>query len=124
SSMGEAAHGFASAAGPVADASRSVSQAAQAMANTVETDRAAGALALGEMKSLAEGLRGTQDAAEQAWHDYRGRFEGVDRALADTTDKLGQTLSDSLTQFRKFAQDTDREMAAAVSKLGMTLTAI
>lgn len=124
SSMGEAAHDFASAAGPVADAARSVSQAAQTIANTVETDRAADALAIGEMKSLAEGLRATQNAAEQAWQDYRARFEGVDRALADAADKLGQTLGDSLTQFRKFAQDTDREMAAAVSKLGMTLTAI
>lgn len=124
SSMGDAAQGFASAAGPVAEAARSVSQAAQAIATTVASDRAADALAIGEMKSLAEGLRATQSAAEQAWHDYRARFEGVDRALGDAADKLGQTLSDSLTQFRKFAQDTDREMAAAVSKLGMTLTSI
>jgi len=123
-SLGDAAQGFSQAAGPVADAARSVNQAANQLAQTITADRAAGTQALGEMKSLAEGVRATQDAAEQAWHDYRARFEGVDRALSEATEKLAQTLADSLTEFREFAQNVDREMAAAVGRLGNTMTQI
>lgn len=123
-SLGEAAQGFSEAAGPVADAARSVNQAASQLTQTISADRAAGTQALGEMKSLAEGVRATQDAAEQAWHDYRARFEGVDRSLSEATEKLAQTLADSLTEFREFAQNVDREMAAAVGRLGNTMTQI
>ena len=123
-SLGEAAQGFSEAAGPVADAARSVNQAASQLTQTISADRAAGTQALGEMKSLAEGVRATQDAAEQAWHDYRARFEGVERSLSEATEKLAQTLADSLTEFREFAQNVDREMAAAVGRLGNTMTQI
>lgn len=123
-SLGDAAEGFAQAASPVADAARSVNQAANQLAQTITTDRAAGSEALGEMRALAEGVRTTQNAAEQAWRDYRARFEGVDKAMSDATDKLAQTLADSLTEFREFAQNVDREMAAAVGRLSNTMTQI
>ncbi len=123
-SMSDAAQGFASAAGPVAEAARSVSQAANRVADTVEADRAAAMAALTEMRSLADSIRSTQQSAEAAWSDYRARFEGVDQALSKATEKLAETLGDSLTEFRKFAQETDREMAAAVSRLSNTLTQI
>lgn len=123
-SMNEAAQGFANAAGPVAEAARAVNQAATRVADTVAADRAADAQALGEMKELAGSIRQTQAAAEEAWRDYRARFEGVDRALSEATGKLAETLGDSLTEFRKFAQETDREMASAVSRLGNMMTQI
>lgn len=123
-SMSDAAQGFASAAGPVAEAARSVSQAAGRVADTVEADRVAAMAALTEMRSLADSIRSTQQSAETAWSDYRARFDGVDQALSKATEKLAETLGDSLTQFRKFAQETDREMAAAVSRLSNTLTQI
>lgn len=122
--LGEAGQGFASAASPVAQAAQSVNQAAQQLAQTVAADRAADTAALSQMSALAEGVRATQEAAEQSWRDYRARFEAVDRALAAATDKLAETLGDSLTEFRKFAQETDREMASAVGRLGNTLTQI
>lgn len=123
-SMNEAAQGFANAAGPVAEAARAVNQAATRVADTVAADRAADAEALGEMKELAGSIRQTQATAEEAWRDYRARFEGVDRALSEATGKLAETLGDSLTEFRKFAQETDREMASAVSRLGNMMTQI
>ena len=123
-SLGDAAKGFSQAASPVADAARAVNQAASDLAKTVTADRAASTQTLGEMKALVDGVRATQDAAEQAWSDYRARFEGVDKALANATDKLAQTLADSLSEFREFAQNVDREMAAAVGRLGNTMTQI
>jgi hypothetical protein len=121
-SLGDAAQGFANAANPVAQAAQSVNQAALQLAQTVAADRAADSAALTQMTSLSDGIRATQEAAEEAWREYRARFEAVDRALAAATEKLAETLGDSLTEFRKFAQDTDREMASAVSRLGNTLT--
>lgn len=122
--LGEASAGFSQAAAPVAEAARSVNMAASQLTKTISEDRAAGAQAVNEMKGLAEGIRATHSTAEQAWQDYRSRFEGVDKSLAEATDKLAQTLADSLSQFRDFAQKVDREMASAVSRLGNTMTQI
>lgn len=124
SSLGEASTGFSQAAAPVAEAARSVNQATTQLTKTITEERAAGVQALSEMKGLAEDVRATHSAAAGAWQDYRARFEGVDRSLADATDKLAQTLADSLTQFRDFAQKVDREMASAVGRLGNTMTQI
>jgi ABC-type transporter Mla subunit MlaD len=121
-SLGNAAQDFVSAADPVAKAARSVSEAAQQIALTVATDRAADTAALAQMTALAEGVRATQEAAEQAWRDYRARFEAVDRALAGATEKITETLGDSMTQFREFAQKFDSELGSAVSRLGNSLT--
>lgn len=123
-SMSDAAQGFANAAGPVAEAARAVNQAATRVADTVDADREAATTALAEMRSLAEAIRATQGAAEAAWSDYRARFEGVDRALSQATQNMAETLGDSLTQFRQFAQGFDTEMAGAVGRLSNTLTQI
>jgi len=120
--LGDAAQDFSSAASPVAQAAQSISQAAQQLAQTVAADRAADTAALAQMTELTEGVRATQAAAEQAWLDYRARFEAVDQALASVTEKLTETLGDSLTVFRDFAQKFDSELGAAVSRLGNSLT--
>lgn len=123
-SLNDAATGFAKAAAPVADAARAVNEAAQRVARIVEADRAADSLALSEMKALSDGMRLTHEAAETAWHDYRSRFENVDRSLSEATNKLAESLGDSLSAFRTFTQDLDREMASAVSRLANTVTQI
>jgi hypothetical protein len=69
------------------------------------------------MRSLAEGVKQTNSAAEGAWRDYRARFEGVDQALGKTLEGMSTQLSSALSDFRKFAQEADRAMADAVSKL-------
>lgn len=122
--FGEASTGFSQAAAPVAEAARLVNQATTQLTKTITEDRAAGVQTINEMKELAQDVRATHSAAAGAWQDYRARFEGVDRSLAEATDKLAQTLADSLTQFRDFAQKVDREMASAVSRLGNTMTQI
>ncbi len=123
-SIGDAAKGFATAAAPVAQAAQSINEAAGRMVRSVEAGGAANVEVLQALRTLADGIRETQEAAETAWRDYRGRFEGVDKSLALTTSKLGETLGDSFEEFRKFAQGFDSEMAGAVSKLGNALTAI
>lgn len=122
--MNEGAKGFAQASVPVAQATQSISQAAEKISQTIAEERVAGSAALGEMKSLAESVRSTHQSAEQAWNDYRGRFEAVDKSLAAATDKMSETLGDSMTQFREFAHKFDSELGSAVSRMGNSLASL
>lgn len=124
SSLRQATEGMSGAAAPVLQAARTLGDAAGRIASAVETSGAAEQEALREMRQLAEGVRDTHAAAEAAWRDYRARFEGVDRAMAQTADRLATTLGESFEEFRRFAQETDRELAAAVGKLAGTVTQI
>lgn len=123
-SLGDASKGFAAAAAPVAQAVQAVNDAAGRIARSLETGQKADAETLEALQTLANGIRETQDAAEKAWLEYRARFEAVDRSLEQTAVRLGETLGDSFNEFRRFAQDTDRELGSAVSKLAGTVTAI
>lgn len=122
--LGDAAKGLAVAADPVAKAAAAVNEAAGRIARSVEAQQSAGGEALAGLNSLADGIRETQSAAEEAWLEYRARFEGVDKSLEQAALKLGQTLGDSLDEFRKFAQQTDRELASAMGKLSNVLSSI
>lgn len=122
--LNDASRSFSEAAMPVARAADAINEAAARIAQTVQDDRRADEAALTEMRSLADTMRKTHEAADIAWQQYRQRFEEVDQALANTTGKLAETLGDSFAEFRRFAQDTDRELAAAVSRLAGTVTQI
>ncbi len=124
SALSGAADGFAKAAAPVAEAARSVGEAASRVSRSIEAGREMDAQALSGLKQLADEIRGTQEAAEDAWQDYRARFEGVDRALAGAVEKMGETFGGSLDQFRVFAHEFDMQLAGAVTKLSSTLDAI
>lgn len=116
--------GFATAATPVAQAAQAVNDAASGIARAIEANRSSNESVVKGLTELMAGIRETQDAAETAWRDYRARFEGVDKALAQTAERLGQTLGDSFDEFRRFAQSFDSEMSAAVQKFSAGLTAI
>jgi len=108
----------------VSQASQAITEAAGRIARAMEAGREVDAEATRGLTDLAASIRATQTAAEEAWSDYRSRFAEVDKALETTTVRLGETLGDTFNEFRRFAQDTDRELGAAVSKLSSTLSAI
>jgi len=112
-----AATEVADAASPMVQAARNTAETAAKIASSIDAYSSAQSRALGEMRELAEGVKQTQSAAEGAWRDYRGRFEGVDQMLGKTMDTMATQLSACLTDFRRFAQDTDRALAEAVSKM-------
>jgi len=122
--LGDAVKGFSTAAAPVAQAAQAVNEAASSIARAIAANQDTNAETLEGLAALSDGIKETQAAAEEAWHDYRARFEGVDKALAQTAEKLGETLGDSFDEFRRFAQNFDSEMGAAVQKLASGLTAI
>jgi len=123
-SIGDASKGFVDAAAPVATAAQAVNDAAGRIVRAMEAGQQSEAQTLEGLRALAESIRATQSAAEEAWSDYRARFEGVDRALEQTTVRLGETLGTSFDEFRRFATETDSALGAAVGKLATTLTAI
>ncbi len=123
-SLAEASKALALAAQPVSKATQSINEASERVVRAIEAAATNDADTMTKLTALADGIRDTQHSAAAAWQDYKARFEGVDKALEVTTTKLGETLGDTFQEFRKFAQETDRELGAAVSKLSQTLTAI
>ena len=122
--IADAGREFASIAGPALAASQSVKEAANRIAQAIQDGRGAEEGVLDELKKLAREISQTQAAATNAWTDYRNRFEGVDKSLANTTALLSETLGASLGDFRTFAQKFDSEMADAISKLAGPLSSI
>ncbi|HEY3798528.1 MAG TPA: anti-phage ZorAB system protein ZorA [Caulobacteraceae bacterium] len=116
-SLNEAAQSFSTAAAPVAEISRSFRDASERIAASLDRSADAGAAALKEMSDLAAGVRETQEAAAEAWADYRARFADVDQALERTLQQMATTLSTTLSDFRKFGQDMDVQMGEAISRL-------
>ena len=112
---------FASVAEPVAATALSLRDASTTIASSIEASRDAERRAVSEMQALASQIKATSTAAEEAWSDYRSRFEGVDKALEKSTLALGESLGASLDDFRKFASKFDYEIAQSISKLGATI---
>ena len=123
-SIGDASKGFATAAAPVAQAVQAINDAAGRIVRSLEANQQMDVETVQSLQNLAKGIRETQEAAETAWTDYRARFENVDKALERTTVKLGETLEGTFGEFKRFAADTDRELASAVGKLSGALTSI
>ena len=74
------------------------------------------------MKGLAEQMKGTYEAAEEAWDDYRKRFAEVDKVAGRwPAEKMSSTLGDSLSQFSAFATKTDHWRTQSIA-LGCAVT--
>lgn len=122
--MSEAANGFATAASPVATAAKSFQDAAGRISTSVDQSERASIEALKAMTALTTEITDTQDSARNAWEDYRIRFDGVDQSLGKTFEQMTSTLSDSMNEFRKFAQEVDSEMARAIGRLSSSMSII
>lgn len=119
-----AATGFATAAAPVATSAKAFQDAASRIASSLDQSERAAAEALKAMTNLAREIAGTQSSAQEAWTSYRARFEGVDQSLEKTLGLMVSTLSGSMSEFRKFAQDVDAEMARAVGRLAQSMSTV
>lgn len=123
-SITQAGQGFGTVAAPMVKAAQAIDDAISKIQAAIQAGRAADVQALEQMQALAVQMKGTHEAAEEAWDDYRKRFAEVDRSLAVAADKMSSTLGDSLSQFSAFATKTDNAMADAVGKLSSALAPI
>lgn len=124
SSIAEAGQGFGTVAAPIVRAAQAIDEAVSKIQTAIQTGRAADAQALEQMQALAVQMKGTYEAAEEAWDNYRSRFAEVDKSLAQAAERMSSTLGDSLSQFSSFATKTDNALADAVSKLSNALSPI
>lgn len=124
SSIAEVGQGFGTVAAPIVRAAQAIDDAISKIQTAIQAGRTADIQALEQMKALAEQMKGTYEAAEEAWDDYRKRFAEVDKSLAVAAEKMSSTLGDSLSQFSAFATKTDNALADAVSKLSNALSPI
>jgi hypothetical protein len=124
SSIAEVGQGFGTVAAPIVRAAQAIDEAVSKIQTAIQAGRAADVQALEQMQALAVQMKGTYEAAEEAWDDYRKRFAEVDKSLAVAAEKMASTLGDSLNQFSAFASKTDQALADAVGKLSNTLSPI
>lgn len=120
----DSAKAFVSAALPVSKATEAINEAAAKIARSLETNSNSQQAVLEGLRKLADEITDVQSAAEDAWQDYRNRFEQVDKALEASLSKLGGTLDGSFSSFREFAQKLDSELGSAVGKLQGVLSPI
>jgi hypothetical protein len=124
SNIAEAGRGFGTVAAPIVRAVQAMDEAVSKIQTAIQTGRAADVEALQQMQALAAQMKGTHEAAEEAWVSYRNRFAEVDKSLAVAAERMSSTLGDSLSQFSSFATKTDNALADAVSKLSNSLSPI
>ena len=122
--IAEVGQGFGTVAAPIVRAAQAIDDAISKIQTSIQAGRTADIQALEQMRALAEQMKGTYEAAEEAWDDYRKRFAEVDKSLAVAAEKMSSTLGDSLSQFSAFATKTDSALADAVSKLSNALSPI
>nr|WP_240902927.1 anti-phage ZorAB system protein ZorA [Caulobacter sp. SLTY] len=124
SAIEEARRGFGAVATPIVKAVEAVDGAVARIQAALQAGQVSDEKAMAEMRGLAEQMKQTYEAAEEAWSEYRARFAEVDKSLAQAAEKMSSTLGDSLNQFASFAQKTDGALADAVGKLDSGLSPI
>jgi ABC-type transporter Mla subunit MlaD len=122
--MSDAAKGFQLASTPVNTAAQAIQDAARSISRIISEVSGAQNSALEQIRVLANGLKETNTAAKDAWHDYQSRFAHVDEDLQKTLEQLTQSLAAAMEDFRKFAQNVDSEMSKAVGRFSQSLGAI
>ena len=85
---------------------------------SIQAGRTADIQALEQMKALAVQMKGTYEAAEEAWDNYRNRFSEVDKSLAVAAEKnVVHAWGQPFRSFRPSRRRRTATLADAVSKL-------
>lgn len=119
--LDRAANDVMAATGPIREATATISTGIistralmQQQADTLQNGRDG-------FEAMATGFRDSAAAAAQAWSDYRARFEGVDKALADALDKIRDASAEHAGHLNGQIGRIDTAFAGAVDKLAAAL---
>jgi methyl-accepting chemotaxis protein len=91
--LGTAANDVNQAAAPVRQSADAMEKAALAIERSLTAEARSNEAARGATAQMAEALRETARSAEQAWSDYRARFNEVDRSLGQALTQLTDASS-------------------------------
>jgi methyl-accepting chemotaxis protein len=119
--LGRAANDIQGAAAPIRSATEAIGSG---VANLQESIRRQADAAIANHEAIGmitERLGETSSAAARAWSDYRDRFEGVDKALAESLAQLKDVSGEHAVHLNEQVGRIDNSLAGAVEKLAAAL---
>lgn len=123
-SLGTLAKDVREATNPIKESASSIERALVSMSTAIADDARSAEANREEMRSIAQSLKATSEAAEQAWADYRARFNEVDEALGraltalvSATDGHAQNINDRVAQVDETLGKGVSQLAAALRPL-------
>jgi methyl-accepting chemotaxis protein len=120
-SLGSVAKVVREATSPLRDSASSIEQALLAMSAAVAADARNAEGNREEMREIATALRGTSEAAQTAWSDYRDRFNEVDEALGRALTMLTQETESHAQNLNERVGQVDEALSKGVKSLGSAL---
>jgi len=101
---------------PITHAIQRLQEASQGVQSSVGKLGEVTGTALERAEALAQTMHGTACAAQDAWNDYKGRFEQVDENLENIFSEIVKQIESNQTGMKDFATKLDGELAKAVSQ--------
>lgn len=122
--LDQAATDIAKAAEPLGEAQSVAERVTERLEVLVTDVSAATAAASDEIKTIADGIDASNEAAKEAWTEYRERFSEVDDALVAAVERIGNTTRDHADNLNTYVGKVDEGMAGAVQNLRAALDRI
>ena len=120
-SLGSVANDMREATEPVRQSAASIERAMAAMSTAVANDARDSESAREEMREISGALRSTAEAAENAWSDYRARFNDVDKSLGEALNLLTEAAGSHAQNLNDHVNQVDEALSKGVSQLAAAL---
>jgi len=120
-SLGSVANDVRDATEPVRLSAMSIEKAMVAMSTAVASDARNAETTREEMREISSALRSTAEAAQNAWGDYRARFNEVDRALGEALNLLTDAAGSHAQNLNERVGQIDEALAKGISQLAAAL---
>src|SRR5690606_29160625 len=92
-----------------------------AMSTAVANDARSSETTREEMRELSEALKTTAETAENAWSDYRSRFNEVDKSLGEALNLLTEAAGSHAQNLNERVSQVDEALSKGISQLAAAL---
>lgn len=120
-SLGSVANDVREATDPLRQSASSIKEAILAMSTAVANDARNAETTREEMREISEALKATASAAEEAWSDYRARFNEVDKSLGEALNMLTEAAGSQAQSLTTRVGEVDEALGKGVSQLAAAL---
>lgn len=120
-SLGSVANDVREATEPVRQSAASIEKAMLAMSTAVANDARSSEASREEMREMSGALKATAEAAEEAWSDYRNRFNEVDEALGKALTLLTEAAGSHAQNLNERVGQVDEALSKGISQLAAAL---
>lgn len=120
-SLGSVANDVREATDPLRQSASSIEKAMLAMSTAVANDARNSEATREEMREISEALKATASAAEDAWSDYRARFNEVDKSLGEALNMLTEAAGSHAQNLNDRVGQVDEALSKGISQLAAAL---